>query len=342
MVHQPELDLHTPLNREIPATIRRTKLTPRLALSALTLHGDFYRQLQSKANSRIFWHPLTQLFMISVLGLTAVYQYSDLWRASNTWSEFGSLMLNNKYLVSSIFPSLIFVAGTVGLTSFLLTDEIRVISDKLGEDSYQQKLFGFPLKVFANATSEEAKRESSIEFMESAEFSTELIEYRESPVAVVTVLPEPELSSKDVFYAKITGFHVRKSYKTAGLENELLDIAAEKAQVLSLEYIKKRKLKADDVKVVLLVDAYALDPINRPIVEKKGFEIKSSTTQLDPFAGDDVVDEKLMFLIPHSMIKRFFGVFRHTYELEVSNESSATASGATSSSSKVTSRKRKA
>lgn len=339
MVYHPDLDLHKPLDREVPATIRRSPLRPRLALSALTLHGDFYRQLQSKTNARIFWHPATQIFMVLVLAATVVYQFYDLWVVLDTWAEFGDLVLHNKYLVTAVFPSLIFVAGTVGLTSFLLTDEIREISDKLGGDAYQQRLFLFPLKVYANSSPKDLDNKASADFLESASASTELIEYRESPIAVVTVVPLSEKSTKDTFYAQITGFHVRKAYKEAGLQNDLLDIAVEKTRALAAAYVKKNKLKKKAPRTVLLCDAYSVDELNRPVLEKRGFELKLATTQLDPFAEGEVNGEKFLSLIPDSVVKRFFGVYRQTYELELDHDGTVEASGAEVSASTVKSRK---
>lgn len=336
----PELDLHRPLDRDIPSTIRRIPLRPRLSLAALTLHGDFYRQLQSRTNARIFWHPATVTFMVVVLSATLVYQYYDLWVVSDTWAEFGSLVMRNKYLVTTLFPSLIFVAGTVGLTSFLLTDEVRVISDNIGGSAQQLRLFGFPLKVYANASPQDLENKESAEFLKNASASTDLIEYRESPIAIVTVVPLPEQSTRDTFYAKITGFHVRKSYKDAGLQNELLDIAIEKAKELLASYSKQKKIKKNALRTVLLCDAYSMDPTNRPFVEQKGFEIKLSTTQLDPFASADAKPEKFLNVIPDSVIKRFFGVYRHTYELEVENDGPAKASGAEKASKGEVSKRR--
>ncbi|GBL49122.1 hypothetical_protein [Candidozyma auris] len=334
MVYQQDLDLHKPLNKDLPPNIRRTQLSPRLALSALTLHGDLYRQLQSRCNASIFWHPVTQLFMQTVLGLTLLYQYSELWEISDTWGEFATLVWNNKYLVTSMFPSLIFVAGMVGLVSFLLTDELRTVSDRLAGDAYQSRLFKFPLKIFANANGKEYELNTTADFMNNASESTELIEYRESPVAVVTVIPLPDESSRDVFYAKISGLHVRKSYAKAGLQNDLLDIAIEKAKKLALRYIKDNNIKKKNIKTVLLCDAYTFDSINKPIIEQKGFEEKSRSTQLDPFAVDKK-PENFLYLIPDSLVKKFFGIYRNTYQLVIDGDEVSIATGSATTDSKA-------
>lgn len=320
MAYHQDLDLHKPLDRELPSTIRRTPLLPRLALAALTLHGDFYRQLQSKCNARIFWHPATQVFMITVLSITAVYQFHELWEISDTWSEFGTLVGRNKYLFASIFPSLIFVAGTVGLTSFLLTDEMRVISDRLAGDAYQQKLFGFPLKIYANASQKDFELQKTREFVESASNSTELIEYRESPIAVVTVVPLPDRSSSDTFYAQITGFHVRKAYKESGLQEELVEIALEKARSLASKYAQENSIQSQTLKSVLLCDTYSFDDLNKQALEKKGFKRQLSTTQIDPFIGSQAKPENFLYIIPDAVVKKFFGVFREAYQIKIGEQ----------------------
>lgn len=305
-----ELDLHKPLDRLIPPTLEVQPLSPDLAVAALTLHGDYYRQLQSKSNSAIFWHSSTQAFMIAVLGMSVMYQYHELWSISDTFGEFWSLFLHNKYLLTNLFPSLIFVAGIVGLCSFLITDELRTVSDRLGGDAYIGKLFKFPLRLYAN---QKELTKLLKEVNETASRSTDMVIYRKSPIAVVTVIPDAESSNDNLFACRISGLHVRKSYKNAGLEQDLLALALKKAHALADRYISDNKIK--NVKIVITADAYSFDSILERLYVNAGFHLKHSTTDLDPFSSEPLAS--FLAVIPDHFIKRFFGMYRRTYQLEL-------------------------
>lgn len=296
-----ELDLHKPLDLAEEPKLEVSPLKPDLAVAALTLHGDYYRQMQSRCNSKIFWHSVTQAFMIGVLGITAMYQFAELWEISDTMSEFWLLVWYNKYLVTNMFPSLIFVAGTVGITSFLISDELRVISDKLADDRYILKVFRFPLRLYANnfLKGDAAK---------SAEVSSDVMVYRKAPIAIVTVIPEPSKSDKQKFFCRITGLHVRKVYKNAGLENELLALALEKARVLAARYKKDNRISGT-LAVFLDADAYSFDPILNNLFLKNNFHLESTSTNFEPLS-----DSKAG---PYAFAKNFFGIRRNTYQLEV-------------------------
>ncbi|EEQ38394.1 putative inorganic phosphate transporter [Clavispora lusitaniae] len=335
MVKQVELNLSTPLKAEADPTIKPIPLEPALATAALTLHGDFYRQLQSKANHHIFWHPITQFVLTSTLCGFAYYTYSELIEISDSIPEFLFLAWNNKYLVSSFFPVIIFLIGTIGIISFLVTDEFRVVSDSLTDDATMSKIFRFPLRIYANYD-ENDKSQNSLAFIESASQSTELIEYRESPIAIVTVIPLPDKSTSEVFYARITGLHVRKVYAKAGLQNELMEIAKLKAKSLCSRYVADNKIKTKSMRIVLLAEGYTTDSIMTKIFKENNFKALESTTNVNPFSDKQSADT-ILKLIPVSFLMKIFGIYRVTYELELES----TIEDVPKKNSKTTARKRK-
>lgn len=311
MVEQTDLNLHQPLNKDTEAIIRRVPLQPLLATAALTLHGDYYRQLQSQSNSHIVWHPVAQLFVLAVLGCSTLYVFRDLISVSDSIPEFFHLLKNNKFVLTNYFPVLLFIAGTLGTASFLITDEFRLVSDGLANEKYMLKLFRFPLRIYANAEEKDLSSKTALPFLETASHSTDLIEYRGSPIAVVTVVADPDASSSDVFYAKITGLHVRKVYRNAGLQEELLLFAKEKATDLWTRYAKDNGLKTSDVKLVLKADAYSFDSVMTNIYESNGFTEVKRSIAIDPFYPEKKTNSLLGAVI------KFFGIARVSYELEV-------------------------
>lgn len=315
MVAQKVLDLHQPLDETAEPSIRRAPLEPEWATAALTLHGDYYRQGQSNSNSLILWHPLTQLYILTLLGGFTVYEYSELWEISDTVGEFWHLVLNNKFMLTSYFPILIFLAGTIGLISIMITDEFRHVSDLLAQEEYMAKLFGFPLRIYAASTAQDLKTKQTKDFIEAASYSTEFIEYRNTPVAVVTVVPLPDRSDSETFYAKITGLHVRKVYRNTGLQAELLDIAVEKSKELANRYLKENKL-GNNIKIILIGECYSFDRAMPALFKKNNFKLVESSSNVNPFSTERNTD-KFLNLIPASALMSFFAISRQIYELPV-------------------------
>lgn len=318
MVQQTDLNLHQPLDKDVEPSIERIHLEPLLATSALVLHGDYYRQLQSLCNRYILWHPVSQAFIIVVLGGYTMYAYQELVEISDSVGEFFRLFKNNKYILTTYFPVVLFLAGVLGASTYMITDEFRGVSDGLATDSYMLRLFRFPLRVYANAEALDLDSKGSVAFLESASKSTDLIKYRGSPIAVVTVIPLPDKSTSEVFYARITGLHVRKVYRSAGLQEELLTYAKEKARDLCGRYVKDSNIRTKNIKIVLLSDAYTIDPVMTQLYARNNFTAVDKTTKIDPFFPDKKV-EKLLGFVPTLLLMKFFGIARISYQLELDN-----------------------
>lgn len=312
MVVQKELDLNKPLDAKAETKISRIPMDPSYATLALTLHGDYYRQLQSKCNSRIVRDPLMLLLLLTAFVAFSSYIFYDLYEISDSLQEFFQLTWDSKFKLANYFPALIIVGGLVGVTVSSITDEFRTMSDLLSSDAYMAKIFRFPLRIYANAS--EADEKSPL--IRSGSESTDLIVYRDSPIAVVTVVPEPEKSNSLTFYAKITGLHVRKAYSKVGLEAELLDYAKTKARELSARYAKDNKLNVKNLKVVLVAEGYTVDPVLPRLFLQNGFKIVSSTYNINPFQKN-LKPEMVFKVIPVSLLYKYFSVQRVTYELEL-------------------------
>lgn len=314
MVAQKELDLNKPLDADASAEISRIPLDPSLATLALTLHGDYYRQLQSKCNRRIVWDPLMLLLLSTFfVGYTA-YLFYGFYEISDSLAEFLELAWRNKLVLTNYFPALIVVGSIVGVLTFSITDEFRTMSDLLSSDAYMATLFRFPLRIYANAS--ESDLDSPL--IRSGSQSTDLIEYRNSPIAVVTVVPEPEKSDSLTFYAKISGLHVRKAYSKAGLEADLLDYAKEKASELAARYAKDNKVNAKNLKVILMAEGYTIDPVLPKLYLNNGFRIVGSTYDVNSF-NNNTDSERVFKVIPVKFFYRFFSIQRIFYELELKN-----------------------
>lgn len=314
MVVQLDLNLNKPLEASTESKINRVPLSPSLATLALTLHGDYYRQLQSKCNSRIVRDPLLLLVLLTLFVSFTAYLYADLYEVSDSFGEFFHLAWQNKFKMTNYFPALIIVAGIVGLTVSSITDEFRTISDLFNTDAYMAQVFRFPLRIYANAT--EAEMEMPLVTLGSQ--STDLVVYRGSPIAIVTVVPDPEKSDSLTFYAKITGLHVRKVYSKAGLETELLGYAQEKARELCIRYAKDNNLNSKKLKIVLVAEAYSFDNVLPKLYLQNDFKLVKSSYKINAFEKEEKND-KVFLIIPLLILYKHFAIQRFTYEQELKN-----------------------
>lgn len=314
MVEQVDIDLAKPLLSDADPSITTIPLEPALATAALTLHGDFYRQLQSKANHRIFWHPVTQTISITVLVSFFFYQYYELVEISDSFGEFLHLCWSNKYLLTRFFPVITFLIGSIGIVSFIISDEFRMVSDSLKDDAIMLKIFRFPLRIYANHETTD-NSQKTLGFIETASESTEFIQYRESPIAVVTVIPLPDKSTTDVFYARITGLHVRKVYSKAGLQNELLEIAKSKAKRLCSRYVQDMGINTKSMRIVLIAEGYSLDPTMSQILKEHGFKVVETSSNIHPFMDRKL--EKFFKVISVYQLMKALGITRLVYECEL-------------------------
>lgn len=323
MAIQKEVNLNEPLDVQAKPTLKQTNLTPDLAEGVLNLHGDYYRQLQAKCNRYIFWNPVSISAWFIGLSIHAYWILSQVIRESPTFAD----MLKHEHVFTHglmILPGLIVVTAFVGLIAFLISDDFRSISDKLEIKAYYSALFGFDLVNFAGLPSTQITKSADKQLLKQGENSSVLV-YRESPIAVATVVPVPEKSTADEFVVQISGLHVRKVFEKVDFDEVLLDWAIERAQALNTK-------KA--AKVSIYIDAYSFDTKRIKTLKDRFFEKVSSTTILNPFVEivqaqeavkgllDLGIDNSRTFIfgIPSDPIDKFFGVEREIYVLNVSKK----------------------
>lgn len=289
MVAQLELDLNAPLDASKSSKLETVLLSPELATAALTLHGDYYKQAQSFCNARIIWHPAVQLVVVGTLLSFVLLNFGNEWR-SRSWSDFMWFVWGNKFLFFKLVPVGFVIVVSLILVTAIITDEFASVSDNLGKPKYTDKLFGFPLRVFAAAGPHET---NTGDFLDKALESTTLLRYRESPIAVVTVVD-----------GRITGLNVRKVYKKAGLEHDLVEVAIGKARKQGW--------------ATLQADCFSFDDKLKHVLRRHGFVEKLHTTQINPFFQEQR-HEKFFNVVPAGPCLSFFGIKRLTYELTLEN-----------------------
>lgn len=329
MAIQKEVDLNTPLDKDKTPSLAQSILTPDLVVASLNLHGDFYRQLQSKFNRYIFWHPLSRVIFVTSLVTGFVYRLWDYIVISDTILEFFSFFLKSNdfiFQIFTMFPILVVFFGVTGLSAYILGDDLRGISDNLLKKGYASEIFGFDVQAFSRlpAPTEEssaitsgattstgtlekrtkAKKSAKDEITLENGKNTQIIIYRDSPIAIVTLNPQPE-ETDNTLLIKISGLHTRKVFAKVDFDGLLIDWAIIRAK----EIVKETGSKVD--KVVLEINGYTFDPELAKTLADKKFKVVSQSLSFHSFEDKKVGPFLMIF-------HKIFGLKKEVYQLEIS------------------------
>ncbi|KAG2734663.1 hypothetical protein G9P44_002669 [Scheffersomyces stipitis] len=319
MAIQKVVDLNKPLDADAKATLEKSSLKPELAQAALALHGDRYRQLQSRLNRFLFWHPVFIIVFSIAIPTVLTYKLWDYISISDSPVELLSFLIKSndfRFQILASLPLLAAVMGFVGITCFWVSEELRYISDKMIQEGFAGEIFGFNIKTFSELPSEPTTTQD-VKLYENG-VNTQIILYRDSPIAICTVTPDLVNSTVENFIVKISGLHIRKVFAKVDFDDLLIDWSIFRAREIYQDYVKSKNVKkVDDNKLKIVVDSYSFDKKFESTLLAKNFVIVDESLELNPYKE---VSTKIQKLI-HS----FFGVSRRTLELDIitTNEDAA-------------------
>lgn len=298
MAIQKEVNLNEPLNADVEATLNKSTLTPDLTHATITLHGDFFRQLQGRLNRHVFWHPISEVIYVTVIIVVLTTQLWDYIVISDSIGEFFYFAVKSRdfwFQFMTLFPAFVCVLGIEGLLNYIVSDQLKEISDNLIKTEYLDAAFGFDIRKFGQLEGSEKKSED-VKLLSNGQ-NTSVILYRESPIAALTLKP---LDGK----IKVTGVHVKKVFRKADFEGLLLDWAIERTR----EILKE----TNEESVELVADGYTFD---LPLIQSlkiKQFKHIDSSLNLNPF----MENEGNYFIL---LFQKIFGLRRESYSLTVGN-----------------------
>lgn len=309
-VEQKKVDLNQPVDGTKESKLEFTALTPELSEASLTLHGDYYRQMQSLFTKNILWHKTTISIIVLVLGCYNYYILSDYIEVSESIGEFIQITRSNKPLgISLLFNSMVFLGclGVTGVGSLFVSDEFKIISDKLAKPAYQQYIYGFELTKFAKLNPESNNAKDKKMLANGA--NSQIVLYKEEPIATITLKPLVEKKDTNLV-VKITGINSRKAYKPLNFEQLLLDWAMNRAKDMLLAHLKEKKLKhSEGCKTTVLIDNYSF---NHEFAE---FLIQNKFQKIDSSANYNPTGEKTAIL--DGIVNLLFKSTRDTYAIHV-------------------------
>lgn len=315
MAIQKDVDLNTPLDNEKAPSLAKSPLTPDLVVASLNLHGDFYRQLQSKFNRHMFWHPISKTVFVASLSASFLYRLWDYIVISDSVIEFLSFARKSNdfvYQLFMLFPVLVIFFGITGLTAYILGDDLRGISDDLLKKGYATDIFGFDVREFsrlpapteasATGTSVEKKSKSKTKDPLAVGKNSEIILYRDSPIAIVTL--NPQAPASDSLTIKISGIHTRKVFAKADFDSLLIDWAILRAKEIAAETGSKAE------KLILEINGYSFEPELANTLIQKDFKVVSQSYNFHSFEDKEVGYFLLIF-------HKLFNLKKQVYQYEI-------------------------
>lgn len=313
--------MNEPLNEKVPPVLAETELTPELAQATLTLHGDYYSQLQGKCNRYVFSHPICTTFLVVSSGIFLFYRLNDFITVSDTVGEFISFFIKSRdfqYQAFAILPFFVCIFGLTAVIAHFVSDVYKHISVELPKAKYTEELFGFNLRQFATLSASQllkAKRKLTHKekvFLEGGA-NTRIVLYRESPIAVITLRPSLSESTEKEFVVRITGLHVRKAFAKVDFDVLLLEWCYKRVRTLLQEYASKNPSNPDSL-ITILADAYSFDKAAIRTLETQSFRKVSSSSILNKFEYDPKSEEGISYITTTGAYN-LFGISRDTYSL---------------------------
>ncbi|KAK6877468.1 Inorganic phosphate transporter PHO86 [Candida tropicalis] len=282
MAVQKELDLNKPLDSNAAPNLGKTILTPELSKSAIVLHGDRYKQLQAKLTKYVLWHPYAMLAMTTVVPIIFFYSVWDYVSISENLLEFYHLVKKDKkdfiFSILSAFPLFASIFGIFGFLAYIVGEDMGIASKNFAQ-KYCDYVFGFNIRAFAKNDNNEDKKLAKLGQ------NTELIIYRESPIAVGSLVVDEDQSTVENFVVKITGVHVRKVFQKVDFDEVLIEWAILRTRELYQEFLVSNGLKAppENSSILITADTYSFDPEFQKTLQENGFRPIDVSFQLNPF-----------------------------------------------------------
>ncbi|ONH68229.1 Inorganic phosphate transporter PHO86 [Cyberlindnera fabianii] len=256
------------MDEKAPPTIYSTKLTPELSEAALNLTIDFQRQKQTGATMRLIKHPYTFAIIAAAFGVFST------WTLGQIVKDQGLREL--KYQLDKVISVIVFTTMFTCVVFHLLnrqTEVIRDNADKIAESS--EGVFGFNIREFAAVKAGAKVTKKEREMLDKAE-NTSIVVYRDTPIAVISLVPVPALSNKEKFVTKITGAGIRKVYQRSGIIEDLLDWAVYRSGVLN---------NSKSPKILVCIEVLSTDSDLKKVLKAKQFQFLEDR----PLSGSQVL-----------------------------------------------------
>ncbi|ODV72997.1 Pho86p CYBJADRAFT_95059 [Cyberlindnera jadinii NRRL Y-1542] len=243
------------MDEDAPPTIHTSSLTPELCEAALNLTIDFQRQKQSVANAAIMKHPITVGTIVSIIAAVSYWKLGWIYKRGGF-----ALIKDSLEEVVGVVVLCTMVISTLLTVITRPTDVIKQRADRIVDES--KPVFGVDLKEFAASRSKKFSQETA-----SKADNTKVVIYRDTPIAVISLIDIPEMTNDEKFVTRITGAGVRKVYWKSGIIEDLIDFAVSRSGQLN---------NSKAPKILVLFEVLSTDAeLKKVLIAKKFQKIES-------------------------------------------------------------------
>ncbi|KAI5958172.1 PHO86 [Candida theae] len=307
MVTQRDIDLNAPLDANAPSSLSKSPLTPELTKAAITLHGDRYKQSQANLTRFVIWHPYFVALYSMIFPTVLAYYLWDYISISDNLVEMYFIVSRNKrdfiFHIIKAIPTIAGIFGIFGYIAYILGDQLGSITHRYVAEKYCNFTFGFDIKEFA--------QDPKTPLLKNGK-NSELIIYRNQPIAIATLKPDLEQSTPENFIVVITGIHVRKVFNTVDFDSLLIEWAVLRSRELYQEFLLKKGSKVKNGTIFVTTDSYSFDKQQQTTLSRCGFKLLSSSLELNPFDPTSKSYER--------SFNNFLGIARNTFGLLLTTE----------------------
>lgn len=262
VVKQADARLNEPIDKDAPPTIYGTTLKPEYSNAALNLSVDFVKQQCALLNKRLFWHPVTifSTLMCGVLFLASQSHFPGHANHVTGWL-YQYFLMNKKELMTFFLVIIISASSVISLLS-KVTEIVFKRKSKLIVDTKGQIIYGVDLMKLAQG---EIQDKTALE-------NTEIIVYRDTPIALVSILENKTLSKPDSLVMGVSTIGARRVYLKSGILEDLIDWALIRTKNYQKEHPKYKHGKS----MKLLIDVYSFEKDTKKTLARKGFSMIES------------------------------------------------------------------
>ena len=214
-IKQVDAALNKPLDTDSPPTIFQTTLTPEYATAALNLSVDFIKQKQSLTNKYLLLHPFV-LILVSLIILIIMIprlSYPHGFKSVSQWL-YHLFLLNKTHFFTMLITSTMLISVVFTLLSRLVENVYKTEIDKIVK-SNGLPLFNIELNQLAQ---QKINDETLLQ-------NTNIIVYRNTPIALISVSESHVLSNDTSICVTINTIGCRKVYVKSGILGDLIDWA---------------------------------------------------------------------------------------------------------------------
>lgn len=210
-----------------------------------------------------------------------------------------------------VFTSWFFIIIPISL---FVTNDLHFFSKNLVRKGFINQILGFDYRKYLELSEKKDKSEEEKLYIEN-ENNTNIIVYRNTPIAAITLKIKDDHFEKGFFSVIITGLHVKKVFHRAQLNDLLIKWAIKRSRELCREVKKKQETTIDQIKIFFY--EYTIPSINKDVLKANNFKFDANVS-VQETESELIFDKHLYRLLIRRKLYNLFNIKRQAFFLTMS------------------------